>query len=215
MNLSAINLARSIWLFPFIEFNPKGKSLYPFMPEVIEKYKFKKFPSRTEAPDLTKGIIFEEGEFINKIGNIVVLNFTIHNDGLVVDTRSSTDDSDDFLSEILTKISTDYDLPHYEQIIRNKKYVSQLYVTTNKSLELINPKFKKISKYLTGFSSQHFEMGGLSFWSEQAEKTPSHPFTFERVVNVPFVENRYFSAAGLTTNKHLELLEMLEDVLGG
>lgn len=213
MRLLSINLARSIWLCHIFEFNPKGKSLYPAIPLLVNSYKFKRFPSQTDIPDYDKGIKFEDGEFKSSGGDVISINFTVYTDGLVVDTRSSTKDSDAFLVEILTRLSEDFDLPNYEQIIGRKTYLSQLYITTDKSLELINPKLKEISKYLSDKLSHPFETGGISFWPDQTMRINLPAFTFERVLNVPFAEKRYYSSAPLETEKHIGLLDKLEGIL--
>lgn len=218
MKLLSIFLARSIWFCPIFDLNPKGKNLSPALPLLTNTYKFKRVPSLTEIPDFTKGVKFEEGEFKNSEGNEIDLNFTIYNEGFVVDTRSSTKDSDAFLVELLTRLSKDFDLPHYEQVIRKKNYLSQVYISTDKPLELINPKLREVSKYLTDNLSLHFEIGSFIFLPDPAVVIPamtpnSAPFTFERAINIPFAENRYYSSSGLQTEKHLELLERFETIL--
>jgi hypothetical protein len=213
MRLLSVDLARSVWLCNVFEFNPKGKSLYPVIPLLVNLYKFKSFPSQTEIPDYTKGIKFEGGEFRNSEGDVIDFMLTVHNDGFVVDTKSSTKDSDAFLMEMLTRLSKDFDLPNYEQIIRKKLYISNLFITTDKSLELLNPNLKEISKYLSDNFLHPFETGGISFWPDQTANLPR--FTFERVLNVHFVEKKYYSSAGLQTNQHLELLNKLENILSG
>ena len=215
MRLLSVHLARSIWLCHIFEFNPKGKSLYSAAALLVNLYKFKRFPSQTDIQDFEKGIKFEDGEFRNSEGDVISLRLTLYTDGLVVDTSSSTKDSDAFLTEMLTRISKDFDLPSYEQIIRKKTYLSQLYITTDKSLELINPKLKEISKYLSDNLSHPFEAGGISFWPDQTMRINLPAFTFERVLNLPFAEKRYYSSAPLETEKHLELLEKLENILSG
>lgn len=63
MKLLSIHLARSIWLGQLIDFNPKGRNLYPFLvPSLVNSYKFKKFPLPNEKLDEVKGIKFEQGE---------------------------------------------------------------------------------------------------------------------------------------------------------
>jgi len=212
MKLLSINLARSIWLGNLLDFNPKGKSLYPVIPALINLYKFKKFPSQTDIPDPNEGIKFEEGEFKNSEGNVIGINFNIYTDGLVVDTRSSTQDSDTFLSEVLMRLSEDFNLPGNENIIKRKIYLSQLNITTDNSLDLINPRLKELSKYLSDNLSYHFETGGIHIWPDQTTTSKPAPFTFERVLNIPFAEKRYFSSAPLPTDKHLELLNKLEKI---
>jgi hypothetical protein len=86
----------------------------------------------------------------------------------------------------------------------------------DKSLEVINPKLKQISQYLSNTveeGNRIFQFGGVSFWPDPVGKVDPNPFTFERAINVPFSENRYYSAAPLPTDKHLELLDVLESIL--
>lgn len=217
MNLLSINLARSIWLGPTIDFNPRGiridHSLFPYL---IETYKFKKYPLPTETPDMTKGILFEDGAFTIEQENYPVgITFTIFNDGLVADTRSSTIHSDAFLENVLIQASEIFKISNFQTILREKVYISQVFVSTDKSIELLNPKLNQISKYLSKKLGKDniFQLGGLHFWHDQKDKNPKAPFTFERTVNVPFSENRYYSAAPLQTEDHLELLDKLESIL--
>jgi hypothetical protein len=218
MKLLSINLAKSVWLGPVNDFNPKGKALNStLVPFLVNSYKFKELPSEKEFAEPANGITFDNGEFTTKEGDIVSIRLSVFNDGLVADTRSSTNDSDAFLEDLLTRLSDSYNLPNYEQIIRKKIYASQVYATTDKSLEIINPKLTIISKYLSdkvlGFGGVNFELGGIHFWPEQANPTKPSVFIFERTLNVPFSEKRYYSAAPLQTEEHLELLDILESIL--
>jgi hypothetical protein len=213
MRLLSVNLARSIWLGSILEFNPRGKNLYAAIPLLVASYKFKTFPSQAEIPDYSKGVKFEEGEFKNSEGDLIAINLTIFTDGIVADTRSSTQDSDAFLLQVLTQLSEQFNLPHFEQIIRKKNYVSQLYVTTRMSLNLINPGFKEAVKYLSENLSVPFEIGGLSFWVDPSSTLQPFQFSFERALNVPFAEKKYYTVAPLQTEKHIELLEKFETIL--
>lgn len=220
MKLLSINLARAIWLGQLIDFNPKGRNLYPiFLPLLVNSYKFKKFPLPNEKLDEVKGIKFEEGEFKNKEDEaIMILSFTIYQDGFVADSRSSTKDSEEFIKEILTRARDEFKLTHYEEVIKRKNYLSQMFVSTDKSLVSLNPKLKEISKYVSdnivGFENTSFDLGGISFWPDQKRTINPALFTIERQVNVPFSDRRYFSSAPLETEKHWELLNRLEAILG-
>lgn len=217
MKLLSVNLARSIWLGPISDFNPRGASLdgilFPFL---VNTYKFRKFPPLTEISDLSKGAKFENGEF-NIGGDCpIIVNLTFYNDGVIADTGSSTIHSDAFLEDMYNRFSELFKIPPYQSIIRKVVYVSQLFVSTDKSLEVINPKLKLISEYLSDTVEQGgrvFQLGGISFWPDQVDKVNPVSFSFERTLNVPFSENRYYSTAPLPTDKHLELLDKLESIL--
>ncbi|MDO9211688.1 MAG: hypothetical protein Q7V48_13215 [Deltaproteobacteria bacterium] len=219
MELKSVNLARSIWLGPLIDLNPRGINIYPIIiPLLIDSYKFKIFPSPKEKIDEGGGLKFEQGEFKTKEGALpLAVNLTIFRDGLVADTRSSTKETDDFLREILTRLSEELNMSDYRKVIKKINYLSQIFISTDKSLELINPRVKEISDYLSrtilGFEKTSFELGGIFFWADQRLPINPVPFMIERALGVPFGENRYYSSAPLQTDEHFQLLKKFEEIL--
>lgn len=184
---------------------------------LVQSYNFIKFPTyddfkKEKKPD---SLVFEFGEFQNSNNLSIGIGLTIHPDGFVADTNSSTADADYFLADMLNRVSKAANLPSYKDIIRTNLYLSQLYVTTDKHLDFINPKLNQLSKYLSSNVEENkvFEVGGLSFWPDQTSKVNPAAFTFERTLNIPFSEKRYYSSAPLPTEKHLELLNKLEKLL--
>lgn len=219
MKLLNVNLARSIWLCHLKDLNPTGLNLLVMAaPMLLDLYKFKTFPDHDGIVDESQGIKFDHGVFKISDDEVISIRCTIFNDGLVVDTGSSTQHTDAFLEDLLTNFQKNFNLPSFKNIIKKKQYVSQLYVSTGKSLELINPKFKEISSYLTenvyGHGNVSFEVGGISIFPDQINKINPIAFTLERQLDVPFADNRYFSAAPLQTEQHLKLLNKLEKTLG-
>ena len=217
MKLLSVNLARSIWLGPVSDFNPRGASLYSTLfPLLMNTYKFKKYPALSDVSDLTKGVEFGSGQFAAGDDHPIAVNLTFYNDGIIADSGSSTDHSDAFLEDVFNRSLEIFKMPHYDSVIRKKVYLSQVFVTTEKSLEIINPKLAQISKYLSSTVEQGnltFRLAGILFSPDQVQRVNPAPFRFERVANVPFAENRYYSAAPLQTDKHLELLDKLESIL--
>ncbi|MEW6674187.1 MAG: hypothetical protein AB1427_21035 [Thermodesulfobacteriota bacterium] len=216
MKLLSVHLARSIWLGKVGDLNPTGikldKILYPFL---IETYKFKKHPLPTDLTNMEKGVLFGAGEFEIDTNLSVGINFTLYSDGFVADATSSTNHSDAFLEDVFNRFLKIFKMPPYESVIKDQIYLSQIFVSTDKSLEILNPKLKNISNFLsdnveTGIK---FYMGGLSFWPDQTNKRNPIPFMFERASNVPFSENRYYSAAPLPTDKHIKALANIEEIL--
>jgi hypothetical protein len=221
MQLIAVKQARSIWLIYLADLNPRGHNLFPLVPLIIAKYNFLLFPNpnKLEEFDLQKGIKFANGGFQKDQQNNIEVNLTIYNDGFIADTRSSTKDSDAFLDDFLTYLAEEFNLVPYQKIIRTKSYVSELFVRTDKSLNALNPKLEKFAKRLTSLIEGHshhpiaFETTGITFWTDPTITLPPGPFRFERIIDIPFSENRYYSAAPLQTEIHLELLEELENIL--
>ena len=216
MKLLSINLARSIWLGQILDFNPKGIKLDNVLSLfLLETYRFKNYPPLTEIWDLSKGIVFGEGEFKIDGEHPINVNLTLYNDGIIADTRSSTYDSDAFLDDAFNRFAEVFKSPTLQSIVSENLYLSQVYISTDKTIETLNPKLKRISKFLMQNvgGAINYQTGGVSFWADQTSTRKPGPFTFERTVNVPFSDNRYYSAAPLQTDKHLELLDELERIL--
>lgn len=216
MKLLSVSIARSVWLGHLSDLNPRGVNLFPIIAPVLqETYKFITYPSLQDISNIKDGLKFEKGEFVDSKGIPVRINLSIYDDGLVVDSGSSTDHADAFLKDMLTKFDETFKLVKYNEVIKQKKYFSELYVATNKSLELLNPQLKIISEYLSNNVEENkiFETGGISFFPDQTNKINPASFRFERALNVPFSEKRYYSTAPLQTHKHLELLDKLEKIL--
>lgn len=220
MQLLAVKQARSIWLIYLADLNPRGHNLFSLIPLIIEKYKFLLFPNpnKLEEFDLQKGIKFGNGSFQKDPQYNIEVDLTIYNDGFIADTRSSTKDSDTFLDEFLTWISSEFNLVPYQEVLRKKSYVSELWVHTDKSLKTLNPRLENFAKKINSLIEGHnhhlinYEPTGIIFNTDPVLYPPG-PFRFERMIEVPFAENRYYSAAPLQTEVHLELLEELESIL--
>ncbi len=221
MQLLAVKQARSLWFSYLAEINPRGRNLFSLIPFIISKYKFLLFPNpnNLEDFDLQKGIKFDNGSFQKDSENNIDVALTVYNDGFIADTRSSTKDSDVFLDEFLTWMSSEFNLVQYQEVIRRKAYVSELWVHTDKSLNTLNPRLEKFAKKITSLIEGHshhpinYESTGIIFNTDPVLYPPG-PFRFERMIDIPFAENRYYSGAPLQTEVHLELLEELESILG-
>ena len=219
MKLRSVKQARAIWLVNYFDLNPYGTSLFPTIPKIAQKYMFQAVPTKPDELELGKGVNLRGGTFKND-NRAIAVDLTIYGDGLVADTRSSTDDSDVFLNEFLAWMSMEFGLASYQEFLKSKLYLSELWVQTDKVLNSLNHKLDDFAKRLTasivGRGHQHleFETSGISFWTDPTIMVnPPGPFRFEREENAPFGEHRYYSAAPLQTDVHLELLTELESIL--
>jgi len=217
MRLLSINLARSIWMFPIAELNPRGRHLYQVYQSIIEKYRFTDYPKVISEVNLQEGIKIQNGVIEKTDKEPVSVNLTIYNDGLLAETRSSTTDSDAFLEDLLVWLSGEFDLSYEPEMIRTKVYVSELHIRMEQKLEVLNPSLEEFSKELSlkvpGYGEISLEASGISFWTDPSKVGRATPFRLERQEGMPFKENRYYSMAPLPTELHLEMLEEFERIL--
>lgn len=221
MKLLSVKQARSIWLANIADLNPRGLNLFGLIMPIVTKYNFQIYPDKP-IDIIEKDVLeinFKGGNFQRDPKNNIAINLTIFNDGIVADTRSSTKDSDTFLDQFLNYISNEFGLSPYQEIVRSKIYVSELWVQTDKNLNALNPKLDKFVKHITSSIEGHsyhpiaYETSSIMFWTDPVVTNPPTPFRFERIIDRPFSENRYYSSAPLQTDVHLEILEELESIL--
>jgi hypothetical protein len=213
MNLLAVGLARSIWLFQIAEWNPHGRAMHPVFFSLIEQYKFLKVPKLNEI-DWQKGVKFEDGTFKTEAGEELTVTLTAYPDGVIADTRSSTQDSDEFLNQALSLISANFNYPDYQTVLRKKLYSSELYIRMQQTLSDVHPDMMQFMNRLSSSvknDSQIFRMG-ISFSSDPAIGGTTLAFRLEPAAGFPFSEDRYYSIAPLQTDAHLRLLEEFEAI---
>ena len=109
-----------------------------------------------------------------------------------------------FSDDLLSWITTEFTTINYKELIRSKIYLSELWVKTDKSLNVLNPKLTEFANRLNSLVVGHehqpieFEVSGISFWTDPTIINPPSPFKLERAENTSFKENRYYSVAPLT-----------------
>jgi hypothetical protein len=214
MELRNIQRARSIWLLDLNDLNPRGKAVGPDLIEWLkDAYQFSKVPKDPNDLDETKALFFGGGQFQVREEIFIGVELRIYNDGLVADTRESTESSDLFLSDVFESAAKEFSLAYKPEMIRKKMYLSELIVSTGKSLAVLNPKLNQFAEKVTKAAGDKLpvELAGVSLWSE-TNPNLLH-FRFERKWGADFSENRYYSRAPLPTAKHLELLNDLEGIL--
>ena len=140
----------------------------------------------------------------------------IHNDGIVVDTRSSTQDADLFLEDALTHAHKEFGLANYAELPIKKLYVSEVYIKLDAPFEF-DKKWtlfaEALSSAVSGKKFGPLKPTALNFGSDPNHSERVATFRFEREINAPFEENRFYSLATTQTVTHLHLLEMLEKLL--
>jgi hypothetical protein len=218
MEIISVALARTILLFDVSQFNPKGLNLWPVCEKLIEKYHFAKAPKNLLDLDEQKALSFKFGSFVNSKGVDISISFSIFNNGFVLDSLSSTDDTDECLDGIIEWVARDYGLKLPPGAGRG--YLSQLELESNFSFAKINPQVASLMKTLSTTvptvdgKPHNFDFGVLQFWTDDVNPATSPAyFRFERKIGSPFHLNRYFSQAALKTNDHKDFLGQFEKLV--
>ena len=219
MQLLNIGIARSIWLFDLNEMNPRGKSIVPdALVWLGEKYHFQTFPkSPMDVDKETKGFLFRTGEFQTEEGSFNV-NLSMYTDGFVAETWSSTERTDAFLDELLRSVANKFDLPYNADLVKVKRYISEVNFRLDKPLGNINPRITRFCETLNGIFARHhlrpFELTGMIFAPDVVSTSYQPPgFMIERKQGAAFSENRFWSKAPFTTKEHLVAIEEFEKML--
>ncbi len=214
MELVSISLARIAVFLEIQSLDPKGAQTTPESAHMVaQRYNFARVPKTVEEIDFQKGVTFVAGRF----ENIAIDQLQIFGNGIIIDTRSSTDDSHRVLNDLLAAAK--------EKNGANVRptrmhYVSQVVFRSKLKLALLNPLLQPIADRLSAQTSKDlthtivFEptviLMGPETW--QLKITPNQ-FSIERRADIPFSENTYFSAAPLPTAEHLKLIEEIEAAL--
>lgn len=181
--------------------------------EVGGKYEFTVIPKPDGLWSAEPKLEFKHG----RLGTIVIDTLAMFHDGFVVDTTTSTDNSDAVLSDLVQFLKKK--VPTLEESAR-PFYLSQLEVTLNlgrfaKLLDNIgNQIFQLLTKY---------EVVGVGPYAVSALHLAQDPlgkigpkiaaFSIDRRLDVAYAENVFFAQAPLKTPDHKSMLETLEGVL--
>ena len=212
--------ARVIWLIYIQDINPHGKNInINIIDWLSNKYKFLKCPSSIYERNEGGALVFSDGNFKSQDESNMSVDLAIYNDGFIADTRSSTKDTELFIEDALYSLIKDFGLVYRPEMLRKKLYVSELTLRTERHLSNINPRMQalihKITSMVDTDNSGLMELSSLNFWWDSVSPNGLSNFQFERTVNTPFSEQRFYSRAPLHTEDHLSLLNEFEDILLG
>lgn len=218
MNIVSVDVARTTWLFPLTELNSTGRAMTQALIDLKERYKFKKAPTHSlDFDPEAKGLIFDQGEFLNRDGVSVLAKLSLFSDGAVSDTWSSTRDSEDLLKDAMQWIKTEhgFSLPMDRSV--QTLYLSTLIVETDKFQLPGKAKFEALAEMMssrlaeTGRPNRGYIVGGFNLFSAEWDQ-PGAPvqYRFEVKAKSHPGENRYYASAPLPTDVHLALLEEQE-----
>jgi hypothetical protein len=214
MEVAAVLLARAMAYVESSELNPQAGVFYPnLVRAIVARYNFQKFPQKPEDFDEAKGVVFAEG----RLGDSVIEQLAIYTYGIILDTRTSTQESRRLLEEGLQWASKEMGLVYKPSMIKRWQYASNLIFYSKVPLTGVHSAFQKVADSLTRTAAEltgeklKYEL--VSFGVNYDQLNRKHPFgsfSIQRRENVPFSENKYFSDAPLPTDVHMKLLEQFE-----
>jgi hypothetical protein len=213
MKLASIVLARALAFVETFDLAPDGKVFYPdLVKAVVHRYKFQKFPQAIEDFDESKGIVFQGGQQ----GNVVIQKLTIFNTLLVLETRSTTADSQRIITEMLEWGRDNLGLTFRPDMIRHWGYVSDVVFYSDAPL-LATPALLDLAQKTANAVSEiwkdkvSYEPHSVAVAHDPlSRKNGIASFTLTHRQESPFAENKYFSEAPLPTDMHLRFLEDYE-----
>lgn len=216
MQLSAVLLARVLLFVESFDLNPRGKAYYPDIVQgIVEKCGFQKFPQKLEDFDENKGVEFLGGRW----REVTIEKVTIFSNGLLLDTRVSTSESERVLREALSWSVSAFELTFDPNMIKRKAYVSNLTFYTE--VPILGRSGSPVSKLAQRANDAIAQIIGdktpwqptiLTLNSDQFPRKPINaPFTIQRRGETAFSENKYYSEAPFPTDVHIALLERFEE----
>jgi hypothetical protein len=187
-----------------------------------ERYHFGKVPQTFEElfpSDPNTGIKFEQGILPREGGKppIVVELVQLLPNVVFVQTRTSTDDSDEFLDDYISNANKVQ--PDAMRVFGSTFYVSEIEFSWTKSLDAYAPRFTAAAKQLDtlvasyGSEAPKYRVASIIVNGDPSKAPggamPVH-FAVERRAGIPDSENIFYSYAPLKTRDHRALLESLD-----
>lgn len=214
LRLSAVVLARVLGFIEPYDLAPKGGiDFAELVREVAKQYHFQKSPHTIEEHDLSKGVEF----LLGRSGKRAITKFVIWQNILVLETRSSTDDSKLLLEEFLLWGKSKFGLTYEPGMIKKYGYISDLTFYSEAPVLSVSPLLDRIaqrtSEALTAIWQEPVQFEPLELkvgHDPLSRKWGIAPFQIARRAQSPFSANKYFSEAPLPTDLHISLLEEYE-----
>lgn len=218
MRLLNVLKAQSRWLFPVEDINPDGLDWAPLLEGIKRRYSFQGFPLTPDQQTLSKGIRFTGGSLVLKDERpIAIENISIFRDGVVVETRRTTAVTDAVIDDLLFVVLKDHGFRFEPEMLRAKRYLSQLVVTSTIELGNVSDKLRQFETFLSQVSGAgwNFKAAGMAFNTDPENPEDALQFRFERRAGSRFEERRYFTEAPFATDQHQAAITEMERILVG
>jgi hypothetical protein len=214
MQLASVPLARVLGYIEGTELNPRGSVFFPeLIDRIAERLEFQKYPHTVEEMNEEKGVEFLEGRW----NGVNVNKFVIFTGALIVETSTSTADSERILEEALVWAASEVGLNYKPGMIKRKQYISDLVFYSDIQMLAVHPAFDNLQKAVTDAGERYLWQRreyALSHFALDFDHTLtpliSAPFSIQRRGNALFSDNKYFSEAPFPTDVHIKIVEQLE-----
>lgn len=216
MRLAAIHQSKVTAIVEVADLVRDGKVFVPdFINAITARCEFRKFPNDPGSFGQPSGLVFE----IGKWDGLPIHKLSIFNDGIVLETAATTEETEKALYAIL-EWSTELGLVFDPNMITRVPVVSSVAVYLDINLDDLHPALRKIAALISRAQTERmriplaYRASGFSIGSNTlVSKYPIAAFTVERRVDAPDSTNKYFCSAPLHTSEHLKALEELEKAL--
>ncbi|HEV7601762.1 MAG TPA: hypothetical protein VGO49_16095 [Bradyrhizobium sp.] len=185
----------------------------PLIRAMQDRYGFVQVPQKVAELDFNAGVNFLQGYF----KDIVIDKFQVYNNGLLCEAAADNEVCAEFLDEVLTWASKEFNLPLKP---RMKAFQSKIEAFSTKDIGRTFANFNEVGALITrllegyGLNAPPYVIWGLALQHEPQKDVPSNPsFEFARRAEQPFDSGIYYSSAPLRTQDHLQVLNLLEQVL--
>ncbi len=209
MEIVKVQLGRAVWLFDTQELNPRGTALYPdLFIGFGKRYQFVTMP-KTEEIQSGGSVYFKQGRFLYETTNVAV-DFELHNDGLVANTRHSTEAANIFLQDVVDWCKDQLGVVYPPGLTKKRVYRSELIVNMSPDFDALAGNLRQFSALVSEATTKPSQVTGMQFGSQEI---PSAFYVERKVNTVPLEDNHYIANAWLQTSQHLELLGRFEQLM--
>lgn len=215
MKIENVIVAKALWFVDPRDLNPRGRNIYKaIVPKLEEQFGF----TRPTEFDEEKGIIFSNGEFSpsGSTDDAAGVTLSIYNNGVMAACCTSTSDAEKFLDILAALLSGEGIISYRPDMVTKRVYASEVFARSERHLVVsqLGPVYALLSDLLYGGKSQFSCVGLTLDVDPQIPSALRQPaFKFERRVNAPIEENRWYSYAPTSSDRHQLILNAIEDAL--
>jgi hypothetical protein len=197
--------------------------LTDIMQAVKNRYQFQQSPTFVRNAPMTPMVWnFQNGRYTQGDENLGILQLVMTPKGDSV-ASSRTEYAELVLDDLIEMLDTQFGY-RLRQSTKGKIYWSHLVVEFDKSTGEYIEKIGAIERFVTEHinNKKIYRFKGCAFGARTSPLPPNadtidiledQDFLIEHRVDTPFEQNRFFSSAPLTTDKHIRALEEIESII--